>query len=155
MTSRQRAESASVGFTSSKQTRSRGGADTRSTKIPSEAAKAAARESPDPEGRIRKMLEMIESDSPCKMADLALEFNLSNSRLQHLFKQKTGVGLGRCLTEQRLRRAALLLIHTRLRIKEIAAAVGYEHTSSFTRAFEQRFTRPPLVFRREGRLGKI
>jgi transcriptional regulator GlxA family with amidase domain len=144
-----------VGFTSSKQTRSRGDTATRGNKVPNDAAKVAARESPDPEGRIRKMLDMIESDSPCKMSDLALEFNLSNSRLQHLFKQKTGVGLGRCLTEQRLRRAALLLIHTPLRIKEIAAAVGYEHTSSFTRAFEQRFMQAPLAYRRQGRLGKI
>ncbi len=48
----------------------------------------------------------------------------------------TGVGLGHVLTEQRLQKAALLLTGTSMRIKEIAAAVGYEHTSSFTR---QRF----------------
>ena len=102
------------------------------------------------EGRIRKMLEMVESASLCKISDLASELNLSESRLQHLFKQTTGVGLGRVLTERRLQKAALLLRGTRLRIKEIAAAVGYEHTSSFTRAFEQRFAQPPQVYRRAG-----
>ena len=102
----------------------------------------------DPEGRIREILEAIESQSAQKIADLALEFNLSESRLQHLFKQETGVQLGRLLTEQRLRKAAELLIHTRLRIKEIAAVAGYEHTSSFTRAFEQHFAQPPQVYRR-------
>jgi AraC-like DNA-binding protein len=101
-----------------------------------------------PEGRIRRILELIESDSPCRMADLAVELNLSESRLQHLFKQKTGVGLGHLLTEQRLQKAALLLTRTTLRIKEIAAAVGYEHTSSFTRAFEQRFALAPRAYRR-------
>jgi AraC-like DNA-binding protein len=102
------------------------------------------------EGRIRRMLEMVESASLCKISDLASELNLSESRLQHLFKQTTGVGLGRVLTERRLQKAALLLRGTRLRIKEIAAAVGYEHTSSFTRAFEQRFAQPPQVYRRTG-----
>jgi len=102
-----------------------------------------------PESRIRRILQLIESDSVCKMSDLALELNLSESRLQHLFKQKTGVGLGHLLTEKRLQKAAELLVHTELRIKEIAAAVGYEHTSSFTRAFEQRFAQSPNVYRRE------
>jgi AraC-like DNA-binding protein len=105
-----------------------------------------------PEDRIRRILEMIESESPCRMSDLALEFNLSESRLQHLFKQKTGVGLGHLLTEQRLQKAALLLIHTTLRIKEISAAVGYEHTSSFTRAFERRFAQAPQAYRRAAKL---
>jgi two-component system response regulator YesN len=108
-----------------------------------------------PDGRIRRILEMIESDSSCKISDLALEMHLSESRLQHLFKQKTGVGLGHLLTEKRLQKAAVLLAHSNLRIKEIAAAVGYEHTSSFTRAFEQRFAQSPNVYRRETTAGNI
>jgi AraC family transcriptional regulator of arabinose operon len=96
---------------------------------------------------IRRILELIESEPPRTISDLALEVNLSESRLQHLFKQTTGVGLGHRLTEQKLQKAALLLTHTSLRIKVIAAAVGYEHTSSFTRAFEQRFAQAPQVYR--------
>lgn len=111
----------------------------------------AGNSSVNPEDRVRKILELIESESsesPRTISDLALELNLSESRLQHLFKESTGVGLGHRLTEHKLQKAALLLIHTNLRIKEIAAAAGYEHTSSFTRAFEQRFGQPPLDFRR-------
>jgi transcriptional regulator GlxA family with amidase domain len=105
----------------------------------------------DPEGRIREILDAIKSQAPQKISDLAVEFNLSESRLQHLFKQETGVQLGRLLTEQRLRKAAELLTHTRLRIKEIAAAAGYEHTSSFTRAFEQHFAQTPQGYRKSKR----
>jgi len=36
--------------------------------------------------RLRKVLQMIASDSPQKIQDLALECNLSESHLQHLFK---------------------------------------------------------------------
>ena len=84
--------------------------------------------------RLRKVLQMIASASPQKIQDLALECNLSESHLQHLFKECTGLGLGRLLTEQRMQRAAKLLEQTNLSIKEIAWTVGYEHTSSFTRA---------------------
>lgn len=100
------------------------------------------------EERLQKILELIESGTPCTIQALAHQFNLSHSRLQHLFKQETGMSLGHLLTQQRLYRAAHLLIHSNKRIKEIAHAVGYEHTSSFIRAFERHFAKAPRLFRR-------
>jgi len=97
--------------------------------------------------RLRKVLQMIASDSPQKIQDLAVECNLSESHLQHLFKESTGLGLGRMLADQRMQRAAKLLEQTNLSIKEIAWTVGYEHTSSFTRAFERHFREAPRCFR--------
>jgi AraC-like DNA-binding protein len=97
--------------------------------------------------RLRKVLQMIASNSPQKIQDLAVECNLSESHLQHLFKESTGLGLGRLLADQRMQRAARLLGQTNLSIKEIAWTVGYEHTSSFTRAFERHFRESPRCFR--------
>jgi transcriptional regulator GlxA family with amidase domain len=97
--------------------------------------------------RLRKVLQKIASDLPQKIEDLALECNLSESHLQHLFKECTGLGLGRLLAEQRMQRAADLLGRTNLSIKEIAWTVGYEHTSSFSRAFERHFREAPRSFR--------
>jgi AraC-like DNA-binding protein len=97
--------------------------------------------------RLRKVLQKIASDSPQKIQDLALECNLSESHLQHLFKESTGLGLGRLLIEKRMQRAVELLGQTTLSIKEIAWSVGYEHTSSFTRAFERHFHEGPRCFR--------
>lgn len=99
------------------------------------------------EGRIRKILQMIEAAPPRKILDLAIECNLSQSHLQHLFKQGTGLGLGRLLAEQKMKRAADFLAHTNMSIKEIASTVGYEHTSSFTRAFERHFRQSPRRYR--------
>jgi transcriptional regulator GlxA family with amidase domain len=99
------------------------------------------------EERLQKILEMIESGKPCTIDALAEQFNLSHSRLQHLFKQQTGMSLGHLLTQQRLYRAAHLLTHSNKRIKEIAHAVGYEHASSFIRAFERHFAKAPRLFR--------
>jgi AraC-like DNA-binding protein len=99
--------------------------------------------------RLRKTLQMIESYPPRTIHDLALECNLSYSRLQHLFKQHTGFGLGQILTEQRMQQAIGLLIQTNRSIKEIASTLGYEHASSFTRAFERRFQQTPSCYRQE------
>lgn len=101
------------------------------------------------EGRVLKILERIQSEPLCRIQDLAREFNLSHSHLEHLFKQQTGIPLGQLLTEQRLRRAACLLSQTNMRIKEIAQTVGYEHTSSFVRAFERHFAKAPRLYRHE------
>jgi transcriptional regulator GlxA family with amidase domain len=99
------------------------------------------------DNRLRKILKMIQSHPSCDIHYLALECNLSESRLQHLFKQRTGLGLGQLLTEQRLLRASDFLVHTNMSIKEIATTIGYEHASSFTRAFERRFQQSPSCYR--------
>ncbi len=100
------------------------------------------------EERLQRILEVIASGKPCTIQALAREVNLSHSHLQHLFKQQTGARLGQLLTEQRLQRAAYLLRHSNMRIKEIAQSAGYEHTSSFIRAFERHFAQAPRLYRR-------
>ena len=115
-----------------------------------EPAKLNARSSntiPVQDARLRKVLHLIEADPQGSSQDWALALNLSNSHLHRLFKKATGTSLGQARTEKRLQKAAKLLSTTNLSIKEIAFAVGYEHTSSFTRAFERRFAQPPRYFR--------
>lgn len=99
------------------------------------------------DARLRKLLALIADDPLGNSQEWALRLNLSNSHLQHLFKEATGVALGRVLTEKRLQKAAQLLATTNLSIKEVACAAGYEHASSFTRAFERRFAQTPRHFR--------
>jgi transcriptional regulator GlxA family with amidase domain len=99
------------------------------------------------DARLRKMLRMIEAHPFRKIHDLALECNLSESRLQHLFKQRTGLGLGQLLAEQRMQQATDFLTQTNMSIKEIASVLGYEHASSFTRAFERSFRQAPSFYR--------
>jgi len=102
------------------------------------------------EERVRKIAQRVASGSRCTIRDLAVECNLSPSHLQHLFKQQTGVGLGHWLTEQRLERAAHLLVHSTMSVKEIGYAVGYEHPSSFIRAFGRHFRQAPRCYRQQG-----
>ena len=97
--------------------------------------------------RVNKIFDILREGKVPHLHDLALELNVSKSHLQHLFKQKVGLSLGHLLAAQRLDVAAHLLSSTRMRVKEIAFTVGYEHTSSFIRAFERRFSEPPRVYR--------
>jgi AraC-like DNA-binding protein len=100
------------------------------------------------QGRVRKILEIVRSGRPCSVHSLAVELDLSESHLQHLFKQQTGLRLGRFLIEQKLQLSAELLLRSSLSIKQIADAVGYQHTPSFTRAFEHRFAESPWAYRK-------
>jgi AraC-like DNA-binding protein len=100
------------------------------------------------EPRVRKILERAEAGAPLNIRDLAAEFHLSPAYLQKLFKHETGLRMGEWLNEQRLQRAAVLLENSYLSIKEITHSVGYEHPSSFIRAFERRFTQPPARYRK-------
>jgi AraC-like DNA-binding protein len=121
-------------------------------RVPAAAARAVTSKPLLPdlplEPRVRKILERAESGAPLNIRDLALEFHLSPAYLQKLFKHETGLRMGEWLNEQRLQRAALLLESSYLSIKEITHTVGYEHPSSFIRAFERRFTQPPARYRK-------
>ena len=92
---------------------------------------------------------MVESGASFRIVDLALELRLSPSYLQRLFKHQTGLCMGEWLNERRLQKAAQLLTSSYMSVKEIAHTVGYEHSSSFIRAFERRFLQPPSRYRQQ------
>jgi AraC-like DNA-binding protein len=92
---------------------------------------------------------MMESRLPHSVREMAMEVHLSPTHLQRLFKQETGVQIGRLLIERRLHKAAELLSTTNMEIKEVAYCVGYGHHSSFVRAFQRRFRQSPKQYRQE------
>jgi AraC-like DNA-binding protein len=95
----------------------------------------------------RRLQEIIESGVAYNIGDLAARLHLSPSHLQRLFKRETGVRLGEWLIAQRLEEAAYLLANSYLSVKEIARSAGYEHVSSFIRAFERRYVLAPTRYR--------
>ena len=101
------------------------------------------------ERRLRRAMEIIASQPPHSVRELARELRLSPTHLQRLFKQETGVQIGRLLAEHRLNKATELLSGTNMEIKEIAYKVGYGHHSSFVRAFQRRFGQSPKRYRQK------
>jgi len=100
------------------------------------------------DGRVRRVLDLIESQPSQSVQRLAREAGLCPDHLQRLFKQESGGGhLRELLGKRRLQKAAELLFASAMSIKEIAYAVGYKHHSSFVRAFEREFGRTPRHYR--------
>jgi len=106
------------------------------------------------DGRLRTVLQIVESGTAFSIRDLAYEVHLSSSHLQRLFKHETGIPIGEWLNEQRLQKAATLLTNTYMSVKEIAHTVGYEHASSFVRAFGRRFAQAPARYRHSATCAK-
>ena len=95
----------------------------------------------------RRLLEVLESGVGYNISDLAARLHLSPSHLQRLFKRETGTRMGEWLIELRLQKAAYLLAKSYLSVKEVARSAGYEHVSSFIRAFERRYVLTPTQYR--------
>jgi AraC-like DNA-binding protein len=83
------------------------------------------------------------------LADAAAAADLSPGYLAHLIKKETGRTFVDLVTERRMEKAQELLVHTSLRVAEVAAAAGFEDEAYFARRFRQWFRLPPREYRLE------
>ncbi len=83
------------------------------------------------------------------VSDCARAAGLSESRLRAVYREATGMSLGRYVAQLRLNRATGLLRRSRMRVKEIAAECGYESLFSFSRAFRREFGLSPRSYRNQ------
>lgn len=76
--------------------------------------------------------------------DLARKLHINEADLKRIFKQQYGVGLFGLLQQARFEKARLLLTEERLQIKQVAARIGYRHTTTFITEFRRYFGYTPL-----------
>lgn len=107
--------------------------------------------------RVARILEWVSeredvADGPgLPLKHLAPRFRFSSDRLGRLFRQYTGQTYRKYLRTIRMRRAAKLLLRDPTSTtKEVAALLGYEDTSNFSRDFRSRLGTTPGEFRRLG-----
>ncbi|MGG6311005.1 response regulator transcription factor [Paenibacillus macerans] len=81
------------------------------------------------------------------LSEAANEVFLSPGYLSILFKKETGVNFSKYLTDYRLRRADYLLLHSNMKINDIAASVGIENPSYFCKLFRNKYGVSPLQYR--------
>jgi AraC family transcriptional regulator of arabinose operon len=100
--------------------------------------------------RIELVIAKLKTDpaSAWDFAALAVLVNLSPSRFRHLFKQETGTTPAQYLKEVRLRRAAKLLRHSFLQIKQILKQVGLGSNAHFVHDFRKLYGMTPTAYRR-------
>ena len=71
-----------------------------------------------------------------RMADLAAGLGVSTDKLERAFRAAAGVAPSAYYRRLRLRRAADLLAHSTLPVRDVALACGFNNMSSFARAFK-------------------
>ena len=77
------------------------------------------------------------ADAGLSIGQVAAGLGLSEGHLSHLFKKETGLTVGSYLTRCRMQRAMGLLREGKLRVYEVAEAVGYKDITYFSGTFKK------------------
>jgi len=99
--------------------------------------------------RLAEIINWIEANIRLDITldDIAANAYLSKFYLHRVFKQATGLSLLEYVRSRKLALSLLDLIHTNLRISDIAQEYGFGHHQSYIRAFIREFGRTPTEFR--------
>ena len=76
-------------------------------------------------------------DPGLSVGQVAAGLGLSEGHLSHLFKKETGLTVGSYLTRCRMQKAMALLKEGKLRVYEVAEAVGYKDITYFSGTFKK------------------
>lgn len=89
--------------------------------------------------RVRKAMDYLAArpGEPFRLDALAKHCGLSESRLSHLFSEQTGETPQVYSEELRLRLAQQLLVHSGLRVNEVAAETGFTDPFYFAKRFRK------------------
>ncbi len=99
-------------------------------------------------GSFAQVLQYIQSRyQTVTLEQLAEVFHYNPSYLSRLIKKNTGQTLLDILTNLKMSRASDLLLHTTLKIEEIAALSGYQSVDHFSRLFKKRNGMSPQKYR--------
>ena len=83
------------------------------------------------------------------MKEVSTNVYLSPNYLSTIFKTETGMTIFDYMTQIRMEAAAKLILNGEAKIQEVAQAVGYNNTQSFTRLFKKTYRMTPLEYRRK------
>ena len=98
---------------------------------------------------LRQAIALIEDtiSDPLPVPEIADQIGLSQRQLERLFQRGIGCSVVQFGTLVRLQHARVLLIATRLSVREIATATGFNSLSHFASAFRKCFDRRPSDYR--------
>jgi signal transduction histidine kinase/DNA-binding response OmpR family regulator len=94
---------------------------------------------------VKNYIEKNISDKQLNQQDLAEFFNVSKSTFYRKIKMETGLSPNQFITEIKLLKAKELIeIKGYTRLKEVVAAVGFQHTHYFSKLYHKRFGQKPF-----------
>lgn len=87
--------------------------------------------------------------------DIASTFGLTAIHISRVFKQQTGESLVQYINKQKMIHAIYLMKNSRLKIKDIAKAVGFDDQLYFNKVFKKYYDTSPREFRKQFEIQKI
>ena len=85
--------------------------------------------------------------------ELARKVNISTSKLTKGFSSMFGMSVHAYVIDQRLEKAAGLLLESNLNVSQVAALVGYSKPSNFAAAFKKKYGVIPKNYKAENMIG--
>ena len=85
--------------------------------------------------------------------ELARKVNISTSKLTKGFSSMFGMSVHAYIIDQRLEKAAGLLLESNLNVSQVAALVGYSKPSNFAAAFKKKYGVIPKKYKTENMIG--
>ncbi|MFV4922496.1 helix-turn-helix transcriptional regulator [Lactobacillus delbrueckii] len=86
---------------------------------------------------------------PPDLAEIAGQLHVSQSYLQHIFKEETGQGVKNYIDQQRLLKAKQLLRFSSDSVTDLAQQLGYSSPSQFSQFFKRLTGQSPQQFRKQ------
>ena len=86
-------------------------------------------------------------ERPISLGDIAAHLGLSAYHLSHIFSRTSGFSLSSYITQTRMERSRELLNDPRMRVSEVAYAVGYTDPNHFAKSFRRYFGCSPSRLR--------
>lgn len=87
-------------------------------------------------------------DQKISIQEVAKQCGFSESHFMKLFKKFTGMSFHTYLINYRLELAAKQLSETNFKVIDIAESCGFHNHSYFTRAFQKKYQKTPLMYRK-------
>lgn len=108
-------------------------------------------ETPQEMDAVDRMTRYIRKNyaKPISAETLSHQFYLASNTIRILFKQRMGMTVHDYLTDTRMRKAKQLLADPDIRIKDVAARVGYDNVSYFCMRFARCYDVTPRMYRRQ------
>lgn len=101
---------------------------------------------------LEKAIEYIEQhlSEDISVKDVANEAGYSLYHLIRIFASLTGEPVGSYIQKRRLSNAAKMLLHSNMRVIDIAIESGFSSSEAFSRAFKAVYGASPAVYRKDG-----
>ena len=87
-----------------------------------------------------------------ELSDICNVIGINRTKLNQEFKERTGTTVIKYLNNYRIDIAKQALIHTNLKLEELAEALGYRYSSYFITQFTKAVGMPPGEYRKQNRI---